>query len=481
MNIINNKCDRNWLNWLKRISIATQQLVILTLFIMTGCGVTVEPKSTPPPTKRPTIIPTPLPTATVIPTLLPTATPTQNSSFIPFDCSLVSEIPISECETLKAIYNISLTQKDDWKLKNWFSTKTPCFWEGVSCANGRITTIDLTNTGLSGEFPAEIGNLTNLESLTLRANQLTTIPPEIGTLAGLVELNLELNRIKELPSEIGNLSDLHSLYLNDNHLKTLPEEIGNLTNLKSLIMSRNPLESWPSTLSNLTDLKSLEADELCSPNDPTVSDWIDSVPNLRAALGKSCSQIVLDFDCTLLNSEILKIPVEECEVLTTFYYISSNKEVWGSKAGWYSLSTPCSWEDIDCNDGHITSISLGGAGLSGSLPPEIGNLTQLQTLNLNNNQLTNLPPEIGNLTNLQGLYVVGNQWQALPAELGNLKSLKYVSVSDNQFERWQPILSKLENLKWLGVYSPCTPSERHLLLTEWIEDISEGSGGVLCP
>ena len=53
------------------------------------------------------------------------------------------------------------------------------------------------------------------------------------------------------------------------------------------------------------------------------------------------------------------------------------------------------------------------------LPPEIGNLTNLQKLELEYNQLTSLPPEIGNLTNLQQLSVSDNQLTSLPSEIGN--------------------------------------------------------------
>ena len=52
------------------------------------------------------------------------------------------------------------------------------------------------------------------------------------------------------------------------------------------------------------------------------------------------------------------------------------------------------------------TLSLHYQELTGSIPPEIGCLTNLTYLRLDNNQLTgSIPVEIGNLTNLKGLFL----------------------------------------------------------------------------
>src|SRR5687768_17487082 len=46
--------------------------------------------------------------------------------------------------------------------------------------------------------------------------------------------------------------------------------------------------------------------------------------------------------------------------------------------------------------------------------------------------LTELPPEIGNLVNLQALYAGGNDISTLPVEITHLSNLQVLDLSDNQ-------------------------------------------------
>jgi hypothetical protein len=104
--------------------------------------------------------------------------------------------------------------------------------------------LDLSNSGLDGSIPPEIGNLTNLTKLKLYNNQLTgEIPPEIGNLTNLTYLYLYTNQLSgSIPSEIGNLTNLIYLYLYNNQLiGEIPSSIGHLNNLEFLLLDNNQL------------------------------------------------------------------------------------------------------------------------------------------------------------------------------------------------------------------------------------------------
>lgn len=66
---------------------------------------------------------------------------------------------------------------------------------------------------------------------------------------------------------------------------------------------------------------------------------------------------------------------------------------------------------------------------TGQLPFDIGKLTHLKALNLDDNNLTSLPSDIGNLTQLQELDLSDNSLTSLPPEMENLKNLRILILT----------------------------------------------------
>ncbi|KAJ6756751.1 LEUCINE-RICH REPEAT SERINE/THREONINE-PROTEIN KINASE 1 [Salix purpurea] len=101
-------------------------------------------------------------------------------------------------------------------------------------------------------------------------------------------------------------------------------------------------------------------------------------------------------------------------------------------------------------------LDLGNNQLSGKIPPTLGNLEALETLYLRMNFLKDsIPPSLGNLMNLTALSLGGNMLSGpIPKELGNLSNLISLSLRENRLSGDLPTeLGKLRKLKHLSLYS----------------------------
>jgi len=84
-----------------------------------------------------------------------------------------------------------------------------------------------------------------------------------------------------------------------------------------------------------------------------------------------------------------------------------------------------------------------------ALPEWMGQLTQLQKLGLSHNQLTTLPDWLGQFTKLQQLELSRNRLAALPESLGQLTNLRELALSDNQLSRLPESMEHLKRLQRL--------------------------------
>jgi hypothetical protein len=160
-------------------------------------------------------------------------------------------------------------------------------------------------------------------------------------------------------------------------------------------------------------------------------------------------------------------------------YFSLNGNYWYNRTGWLSASEECSWnpDAASCDvNGRIRSLQLHHNNLTGSIPPELSLLTDLETISLNKNsvmgtipsvmcslsQLTHLdlednllegtvPPELSRMTSLEGFVAGKNLLNGtIPTELGLLSDLQFLRIHGNKFNGPLPttlgLLQKLEEL-----------------------------------
>ena len=171
---------------------------------------------------------------------------------------------------------------------------------------------------MTGEIPTELGSLSNLETLDLGGNQLTG----------------------DIPTELGSLSNLQGLYLYDNELAgEIPHSLTGLTLLAGFVFHNNS--------------------GLCAPVDEAFQTWLQSVSTVR---GSSCAP---------MDS------AEDRAALVELYNATGGAS-WTNTTNWLSDRPIREWYGVSNDpDGRVSELFLSGNQLTGEIPRELGNLSNL--------------------------------------------------------------------------------------------------------
>ena len=381
-------------------------------------------------------------------------------------------------EALVAFY--LATDGPDWvNSDNWLSDRPLSEWYGVLTDSlGRVTELRLQNNRVGGELPAELGQLANLKRLLLHrdfwhgvwySNPIRgEIPLELGQLTNLEELSLISNKLSgEIPAELGQLPNLKELLLANNDLRgNIPAELGQLTNLKRLLLARNDLSGEiPADLGQLTNLEFMDL----SYNDlgGDIPAELGKLSNLKALYldwtrVSGCVPDALgdveenDFDELGLQfcAALAKVTGTDREALVAFYH-ATNGPGWKINEHWLSDRPLGEWYGVTVGrSGRVIELDLEKNQLSGTISPELAQLSDLEELSLSDNRLSGaIPPEFGQLFALEWLYLSSNNLSGeIPAELGELSKLVRLDLQNNQLRGEIPSeIGQLFNLIWLDL------------------------------
>ena len=295
----------------------------------------------------------------------------------------------------------------------------------------------LDNNHLSGTLPAL--NLPKINNLGIAHNPLIkgTIPTS-WNFPNLEYLGLCCNGLDGVLPTL-NFPKLIGIYLQDNQLHgELP--VLNLPLLNELDFGRNNFSNcFPAAYRTLCPIRSHNF--FNNPLLPNNGNFDEFCTNNSGICNNTTS-------CRYQDSLIL----------ANYFFPAMNGPNWrvqnfgGVKSPWV-LSEPMeNWlgvhfDNFDC----VAQISLANNNLSGALPTELMQLTNLNYLGLSNNQISgSIPTDIGNLTKLTALDLSYNQLTGtLPSSLGNLRELIlcYFGVNSNLTGDIPPSLGNLTKVE----------------------------------
>ena len=394
--------------------------------------------------------------------------------------------PTSDRDVLVILYNA--TDGPNWKNNtNWLTDAPLDDWYGVDTDDSeRVVSLDLSGRwnidtrtaerlGLSGSIPPEIGNLTNLDHLTLWNNSLTGSLPSNFTKLPLEWLRIDDNDglcapgtrdfadwlegfdsrrvpfcsesdaavLKSLYEAAGGpnwtnasgwldgpvLAEWHgirtdsegrvtALDMSQNGLAgVLPPNLGRLGRLTDLQIADNAGLSGnlPSSLANIS-IRTLQYDGtgLCNPAETYFQDWLQTVQ-------------------THQGTETTCAPVLDRDVLEELYLTTGGRH-WQHSDNWLSESPLNQWHGVETDDeGRVIGLDLYNNNLTDEIPPELANLSHLKVLNLGFNSLSGpVPRELARLDGLESLDLIGNKLSGrVPPEFGCLQNLKQLDLRGN--------------------------------------------------
>ncbi|XP_062171122.1 receptor-like protein 33 [Alnus glutinosa] len=323
--------------------------------------------------------------------------------------------------------NLKFNSTMSTKLAKWDQSIDCCSWEGITCNEGHVIGLDLTNESISGglDNSSSLFSLQHLQSLSLAFNDFNNsqIPSEFERLANMSYLNLSNAHFAgQIPIAISRLTRLVTLDLST-------------TTYYSLLKLENPnLNVLLHNLSKLVELY-LDGVSISAQGYEWCQALSSSLPNLRV-LSLSYCNLSGPFDSSLRNLQSL-----------SFIRLSRNN---------FSAPVP----EFFANFKNLTSLYFAGSGLNGEFPKKIFQVPTLQTLVLSYNELlevslpefypngslrtmmleyTNasgsLPPSIGNLKMLSTVYLRGcNFIGSIPdSKIANLTQLVFLDLSYNKF------------------------------------------------
>lgn len=294
---------------------------------------------------------------------------------------------------------------------NWSAYRPIADWDGVVLTAGgrRVEQLRLEDRGLAGRIPAALGQLTGLRALDLGGNRLGgEIPEALGELTELRELRLDGNRLTgDVPVSLAGLDAIESLRLGGNGLTGC---------IPAALRDRG------AALGGLSVL---------------------GLPYCTCERGRAAppDNAGLVADCLILLGAMDRLRGE-------------------APLNWSPDLAMEDWDGIGLSEGEprrVASVHLRNRDLTGSIPAELGGLTELNYLNVGaDNSLTgSIPAELTNLTKLREFYAGGggnSLTGAIPAGFGNLTDLRVLYLTGNRLTGGIPDLSRtrLEYLNLRG-------------------------------
>ncbi|KAK4588525.1 hypothetical protein RGQ29_019505 [Quercus rubra] len=284
-----------------------------------------------------------------------------------------------------------------------------------------LEVLDASNNLLSGELSHCWKYWQSLIHLNLGSNNLVgRIPYSMGALVNLQSLRLQNSSIYgDIPSSLKKCSNMRLIDMGDNHLSIIPLWIGEMTNLTILRLRSSEFKGYiPQQICQLSSLRVL---------DLANNSLSGSIPKCLKNISAMASP----------NSNVI-----------SFMYLNTYAEN-------VKLVPKGNEMEYEENLKLVRLIDLSSNNLSGSIPAEISDLSELRFLNLSRNHLMGkIPEKIGSMKELESVDLSRNHLSGkIPPSMSNLTFLSLLDLSYNNLLGRIPSSTQLQSfdaLRYIG-------------------------------
>lgn len=229
-------------------------------------------------------------------------------------------------------------------------------------------------------------------------------------------------------------------------------------------------EDVPATNVHVTDIRALadagitrgcnppENSNFC-PDDPVTRGQMAAF--LRRALGTTTTTTTTTTSTSTTTTTlpafcltVTDVPGSECAALVAIHQALGGSG-WIDVDPWFETPDVCSWEALECEDGHVSRLAFYSNQVVGTIPAAIGELTHLKELEFwDEPGLTGpLPTTLDRLAALESLAISGTGLQGeIPTVISRLRGLRALEVSGNDMSgsipTWIGDLTQLEYLNF---------------------------------
>lgn len=247
------------------------------------------------------------------------------------------------------------------------------------------------------EVPEQVLASEGITHLDVSCNGITQLPRNMCRLHTLTVLDLTDNLLSDVPVELGLCTSLHTLKIDGNRFRDFGANICSMSMLQVVTASRNQLSTLPCDLANMVGLIFLD---------------LRFNPDLSPV------------SSVMLNESVGRLMGYLREVQMGMIYGAVNLSRRGITSFPIEVLVGC---DV------ITKLSLAYNEIA-SMPPSLGQMMALRSLDVSYNVLEALPEEIGRLTALTELRADSNGITGLPDAFKHLSCLEEISLERNPFE-----------------------------------------------